>query len=364
MSRLLFTISLIVLGTASFAAFESGFNKSEAKEMIMLCNSFTFEQTEQNIDSLKPDKYERVFTSMPNGFDNKFSIYKSEDKGVVCFRGSTEKYSSWVENMYSAMIPAKGETTISGTKYKYNFSNADSAGVHSGYSLSSILMSDQILTHIVALNAQGIHDIYITGHSQGGAIAILFSALLNHLPADKLSADNNFKVYAFANPMCGNEEFCQDYESSFSKEGMAISIVNSKDLVPTLPTSYNEKERYLSAKNMTSMFMRGERFNIARAGTEIAMTKFENVLTNYINGSNKLIEKALVLTGNQVVMPEYIRDINYSKTRNTVMLGAFSFPPKLNPIAQDSGAYQHKPYNYYLAVLRDYHPEEFAAMQK
>ena len=74
------------------------------------------------------------------------------------------------------------------------------------------------------------HELYITGHSLGGALAtIMTSALLDIGYGSKF----NVKSYTFAAPSIGNEQYVQHFSSTISSNN-AIShrIMHRKDLVP------------------------------------------------------------------------------------------------------------------------------------
>lgn len=101
---------------------------------------------------------------------------------VINYRGSTANMFSWVENCYSAMIPAKGTIKVNDSLHKYAFSVDQKSDVNAGYALTIVILSDKILEQIRNLNQKGIYDIIITGHSQGGALATMTRGYLENLP--------------------------------------------------------------------------------------------------------------------------------------------------------------------------------------
>lgn len=67
-------------------------------------------------------------------------------------------------------------------------------------------------------------DVYLTGHSHGGALAVLAATELNklyHIAA----------VYTFGAPRVGNKAFARHVEEDIR----VYRIVNSKDFVPYFP---------------------------------------------------------------------------------------------------------------------------------
>ena len=79
------------------------------------------------------------------GMDNRYQIYTNNDFAVINIRGSTAKKISWLENIYSAMIPAKGKIIISKKTYHYSFAKSTIAAVHAGYAIGLCTISDDII---------------------------------------------------------------------------------------------------------------------------------------------------------------------------------------------------------------------------
>ena len=188
--RVLVFILFLFQTIFSFAQLDSGFNTNEAKQTIAMCNSFNFIKQFDSAHGIIPEGFNLSYTSDVLSMDNKFQVYENGKVGIINYRGSTNKVISWVENCYSAMIPAKGSITIEGKPSEYAFSNAKDAAVHAGYGLTIVILSETIKAQINALNSKGIYNIIITGQSQGGALGTLTRAYLEHLPAGELSEKN------------------------------------------------------------------------------------------------------------------------------------------------------------------------------
>src|SRR5690606_34788275 len=155
--------------------------------------------------AILPADYKKVYSSQEYRMDNMFQVYTKNDIGVINLRGSTDQKSSWLQNFHAGLIPAAGEIGLKGETIHYTFATDTGATVHSGYALAIAYILDDVIEQINRLNEQGIYDIYITGHSQGGAVAQMLMAQLHHLPGKTISFKNTFKTYAFASPMCGNQ---------------------------------------------------------------------------------------------------------------------------------------------------------------
>ncbi len=120
MQRLL-TLIFLLHTIISFGQLEPGFNINEAKNTIAMCNSFNFLKQFDSAHSIIPDGFNLSYTSDVLSMDNKFQVYENGKLGIINYRGSTNKVISWVENCYSAMIPANGTITIEGEPSVYAF---------------------------------------------------------------------------------------------------------------------------------------------------------------------------------------------------------------------------------------------------
>lgn len=374
---ILFT--LVTVHTTSFSQFNSGFDKLEALDMIRICNSQTFIDVYGTDAGIIPSGYKKMYSSTPNVLDNMFQVYQKNDVGVIHFRGSTAKVNSWVENFYSAMIPAQGEITVYDELRPYCYARQDEAAVHSGYALAIALLTSDLMSQVKLLNAHGIFDILIIGHSQGGALATMAHAYLEHMDKKELSSRNRFKVYAFANPMAGNAQFAQDYDERFTSQQKSFRIANTSDIVPNMPFTYSDKP-LLTTENVVSWLKKEERPDFKKMGIDLVMKKFDGGLTAYINKSNELIRKVIAAQAGSVIVPDYVDDIKYVHVGSFYELKPFSYPEiikdSIDIPASDfknfqrlsNGKYQrkepsffqHKPYNYYVEFAKQYLKEEYS----
>ena len=382
--KMLFLALSLIFSTYTFCQLREGFNPDEVKICISMCNSYTFLDLYGSDTKILPKGYKKVYTSPVMGMDNKFQVYESVNLAVINFRGSTDQVTSWIENMYSAMVPAKGVITLGKTKHPYCFARDTGTAVHSGYALAVVIMSNTIIEQIEMLNKKGIYNIIITGHSQGGALANLTRAYLENLPKRKLSAKNVYKTYAFANPMCGNKEFSEEFHSRFCENNMSYSIINPEDWVPQMPMHYEEEDNLFSKESLKDFLFGKKAFDIRKIGMQLVIRKFEKNLKDYINSSNRLIEKTISKAYGNIEMPDYIRDINYFQTGSVRHLQPFLYPRikldpskltekqlgKMKPDAngdyykQEPGFYQHKPYNYYVGILKEYFSRDYKNLER
>lgn len=375
-------ILFVSIFSSVYSQVKPGFDPNEAIDLIQLCNSQTFKDLYGSDDEIIPKNYNLIYASTPNMMDNMFQVYKKGKTGIIHFRGSTSHPNSWIENMYSAMIPAKGKMTIYNEEREYVFAEEDSAGVHSGFVLGVTMMIEDIISQIDRLNSKGVHDFIITGHSQGGALAILTHAYLEN-QTSKVDNKNTFKMYAFANPMVGNTEFVSEYNNRFVEKDMAFRIINPKDLVPSMPISYRDGS-LVSTNDVVSWITGKREFNYKELGVEVIMRKFKGGITAYINKSNQLIDKAITKQTGEIELPDYMDDIQYVSIGNLHKLEPFDYPEIVKDSVdidpeefedfkklengkfkrQEPSFYQHKPYNYYAAILKKYSTSDYNNLRK
>lgn len=377
--RGLLTIIFLLQTIVLFGQLKPGFNVNEAKSTIAMCNSFNFVKQFNSANSIIPEGFNLSYTSDVMSMDNKFEIYENGNIGIINYRGSTNKVISWVENCYSAMIPASGTITIDGEQSEYTFSNEQEAAVHAGYGLTIVVLSKTLKEQISALNSKGIYNIIITGHSQGGALATLTRAYLENLPNRALSSKNTFKTYAYAQPMSGNKEFAIDYNNRFSEKGTSYSIINPNDPVPYMPFNY-EEEKLITKDKVKNWLFGEDEFSAKSLGKDAFIRLFERGLTSYVKNSNSLMKKVLSLQLGKIEMPAFVDDINYYPTGNLKEIDPFKYPKvevdvsNLNEDERkdftqgDDGKwyktetkfFQHSAYNYYVGLLKKW---DYAAFE-
>lgn len=129
---------------------------------------------------------------------------------VVAFRGSEKKVGDWLTN---ADAKPREIPEIAGAK------------VHSGFYRSIKRVSEQIRNRIALEDAnhpdQKPVTVFFTGHSLGGALALLATALI--------APDRRGACYTFGAPRVAN------YDFFFHLKTPVYRIVNSADIVPRVP---------------------------------------------------------------------------------------------------------------------------------
>lgn len=387
-TRFLILLLLFPVGTL-FSQFESGFDKERARELVRICNSFTYIDLFNSDEEILPEGYEKIYTSEAYGMDNKFQVYRKGDVGVIHFRGSTAERISWLENINSAMIPAEGRMKVNGEAFDYCFAEDDNAAVHTGYALAIGFLHEDLLFHIKNLNRQGVHDLIITGHSQGGALANMAMAWLNELPKGTISPENRFKTYAFAAPMVGNDAFVKEYEYQHCVDGMSYNVVNPADPIPKFPLSYHESKEEFLGRNLEKFLSEEEDLRMKELVQEGAALVFEDELKDLVDDMGRRTNEQIEQELGPFEVPPRVEDINYHPISNRKRIEPVEYPRILKDssiLANDSlmatyergpdghfereelykeepWGYQHKPYNYYYAFLKTYFPGKAEATE-
>lgn len=135
---------------------------------------------------------------------------------VVAFRGTTSRRD--VRTDLQSRFNVK-RIQIEGRKV--------TVSVHSGFYAAFAKVEDQLRAYLAATKPE--KPIYLTGHSLGGALALVASAALGSDPAlgDRVAA-----VYTFGAPRVGPRNFDEIVKAPHYR------VVNSGDIVPLVPPTW------------------------------------------------------------------------------------------------------------------------------
>lgn len=133
------------------------------------------------------------------------SVVFDQDSIWIVFRG-TDEVKDWLVNLDMAKLPGPGR----------------GEEVHRGFEESFQLVSSEIVDILTSANLTTKRkQIFITGHSLGGAIATVCARHLFHTPRPKL--------ITFGSPRVGNSDFI------CAIPGKHVRVVNSADPVTQVP---------------------------------------------------------------------------------------------------------------------------------
>lgn len=303
-----------------------GFSKSEYIELLKM--------NAAQPDTLHPDAifrpatFDRIYRSPVSGLINRWDLWLSKDKTTIgiSLRGTTSDALSWIGNFYAAMIPAIGEIKINDSlTFKYKLAENPDAGVHLGWTYGLGSMAHDIVAKIDSCASAGIKNVFIVGHSQGGALAYLTTSYLRYLQIDgKLNQDIIFKTYASAAPKPGNLYYAYDYEQ-ITFEGWSYNVINPEDWVPETPVSvqtsndFNTTNPFKQAKPMMKQqkilvrLALKNAYNSMDKSTKKAMKKVQKQL-GYRAG--KIVQKNRI----QYEEPDFKNSMHYTRAGNHIVL--------------------------------------------
>ncbi len=198
-------LSLAVLSSLAYA--------SAKRAADVLKNDFGFQ------DVLPFDK------QLGKDIDTQGFIAASADNLVVAFRGSESKAADWLANVQTVVDPGPFPKT----------------NVHEGFQdalFPAVLALGYTLRHL----GTGGKNIWITGHSLGGALASLFTAMLlqeMHVLGKAYALGDEHRLcglYSFAAPRVGNRAFDKTFgKRAREQQILAYRVVNDGDAVPHVP---------------------------------------------------------------------------------------------------------------------------------
>jgi hypothetical protein len=241
--------------------FNPGFNLTEAESLISLL-AYLEGSTPPPLQAPPPPlNWTLVYDSPVIGvFDNKWQLWKYADNQVtqyaVLVRGTVSTAGSIIDDLLAVMIQASGSITVDSVTLSYQLAADPLAGVHLGFALAAfILLYDPTSGILVKLleNVPVGSDVFVTGHSQGAAIATLLRSYFNYSDF-QLGANYNYKTYLFAQPKPGNDHYAYDYDFVGNQSGLGFTVTNTQDWVPQVPLTF-ELFGDINKPNPVSVFL-------------------------------------------------------------------------------------------------------------
>jgi len=351
----------ILISTSAFSqTLEPGFLKPEYIEALKMAHAVS--DTPFVNKRMVPEDFKLAYRSPVTGLDNRWDLWLSKDKvAAISIRGTTPKQTSWLENFYAAMIPAKGTIYLdNNTPVKYVLSDNPRAAVHAGWTLASAFLMQTILPKIDSCYKTGVRDFIITGHSQGGAISFLITSWVRHLQhKGELPLDIRFKTYASAAPKPGNLYYAYDYEN-LTRNGYAFNVVNSADWVPETPLAVQTTDDFNTLNPFRDALktINKQKFP-ARTAMKHAYRKLKKHPAKAVKNYRKYLGNlAGKMAGNvypELKLPEFFNTSNYVRTGNTVVLYADENYYQVFPDSGDNIFKHHTTaaYIFLLEKLRD-----------
>lgn len=181
--------------------------------LLANCCALTYEQNRQDGHFSIPDGFQYVlgFKAKAIGALEWFGfILESDDCIIVAFRG-TQSDPDWI-----------ADSLVNQRAYPYT---PNSGNVHSGFLSIYETCRDTIMDTLATLSSD--KSLLITGHSLGGALAVL-----HMLDARVNTSFSKYVLYNFGAPKVGDLAFRNYYNLQVAN---SIRFVNLFDIVPLLP---------------------------------------------------------------------------------------------------------------------------------
>ncbi len=151
-------------------------------------------------------------------------VLKSSANNIIVFRG-TQEPEEWIANLDVKQI-------------YYQANNPEAGKVHQGFYNLYFNGSDQII-HPALDQLDPTIPCYITGHSLGGAMAVLAAI---DLALNFINYKEQIRVYSYAPPRVGDPTFAKFYSELVPN---SYRVVNQADSAWLLPPTQLEDSNYL-----------------------------------------------------------------------------------------------------------------------
>ena len=336
-----------------------GFSKAEYAELLRVSAHQVDTARWHNYGIKMPSDFSIAYRAPITGLDNCWDLWVNKEHTIaaISIRGTTASGTSWLENFYAAMVPAKGEFQLNdSTTFKYQLADNDKAAVHIGWLVGMASLAGNVVSHIDSCYKTGIRSFYIMGHSQGGALAYLLTSYLHYQQINgAFPKDVFFKTYCSAAPKPGNLFYAYDYET-YTAGGWAYNVVNSADWVPQTPVSiqtledFNTTNPFVNAKAVIRRqkfpkdIVLRHAYNRLYKTTRKARETYQRYLGSIVY---KFSQKTLA----QYKQPGYYESMQYERAGNFIILNADEDYYKKFPDSKEK-IFIHHDFNAYLYLLK------------
>ena len=191
------------------------YHPADALSLALACDLAYRGQAEQRrvLRSWAFDDTQFISVTKGKVIDTQCFIAANADVVLISFRGSETKIADWVTNIQTVTDPGP----FKGTR------------VHEGFQ-DALYPAVMRLTALLQRYRGADQQVWVTGHSLGGALATLFGAML---------LENNITLtglYTFAAPRVGDPGFETSMNAACKTAGVYFArVVNEWDIVPHVP---------------------------------------------------------------------------------------------------------------------------------
>lgn len=183
---------------------------------LALASKLAYEPEEQIRNKLQEQGFNTEFINIAKT-DTQLFIAHNGSAVVMAFRG-TEKFKDWLTNA------------------GIEFRNTPHGRVHKGFDKALDSVWSQITKALEKAHQYG-QPLWITGHSLGGALAVLAAARLA-LDIDQSIYKSINGLYTFGQPRVGDRAFMNALDDEIKPR--YFRFVNDNDIVPRVPDRLNQ----------------------------------------------------------------------------------------------------------------------------
>ncbi len=344
------------------AQLKPGFDKEEYAECLRMASHMDSIRVDSQYLSSKPQRFTRTYASAERGFDNEWELWEDRGSGLtaILLRATVSTNISWTANFNAGMVRAQGTCHI-GKDVHYDLCPDSTALTHAGWTACLAYMQEDILHKIDSCYATGKRDFLIAGHSQGGALSFLATAMLRRAQQKgRIASDIRFKTYCSAAPKPGDYVFAMHYEH-MTRGGWSFNIINADDWVPETPLSVQRVSDFRPTNPFTQI---EELMSGASLSTRIKIRFLMRKLTKPTNRAVKNLTKYLGKTVGEMLKsqrvefdtPIYENVANFVRTGQTIVL----MPTEKYYIRHPhkaTDAFEHHQYNAYEELIDEYNAQ-------
>lgn len=169
------------------------------------------------------------------GFDTQGFVARQDNVIIIAFRGTE---------------PINADDWLSDINYHQRKLLPSVPGlVHGGFAVAIAEIIQAMLDAVAGVTRGEMPRIFITGHSLGGALAVLAAAVLQFEARRGVGA-----VYTYGQPRVGDVEFSKAFDSRLGS--VTFRYVNDLDIVPHVPPAQLQGRPQLRAPTSVADFLR------------------------------------------------------------------------------------------------------------
>lgn len=349
------------LQTAAYAQhLKPGFDKDEYIECLCMTSHMDSLSVDTKYLSPAPKRFKKIYVAHKTGFDNSWELWQDADGTcAVLLRATVSTMRSWGANFNAGMVRAVGTCHV-GEDKSYDLCADSTACVHAGWVAGLMTMADDIKGKMDSCYKSGCRDFIIAGHSQGGALSYLATAMIKRMQAKGvMPKDMRIKTYASAAPKPGDYAFALNYEAM--TRGWSITVVNADDWVPETPlsvqrpTDFRPTNPFAQIDSLTASLGAMQKARIGFLYNRLNKPTAKSVrnLTKYLGN---VVGQMLEEDNEWFTRPQYADCANYARCGQTFVLMPDAAYHAKHPL-KATDAFEHHQYISYYELAQKIEPQ-------